>query len=292
MTSTPEKHLSFPLQMTCGAFAGIVEILSLYPLDVVKTRAQLNSGASIGVISSFKEIIQLEGFPTLYRGIGFPLVIEAPKRAITFAANEQFTLLYKHLFGINQSTPALAMATGISAGITEAIVIVPFELVRVRLQDKANAKIYKNAFDASRKIIQKEGVLALANGLEATILRHAIWNGGYFSVVSSVKSILPTPKSRKEQLRNNFVAGTFGGIFGTILNVPSDVVKSRIQSYTGIGPKKYHWTIPSILLIGKEEGITSLYRGFVPKVLRLGPGGGILLVVYETVSNWMKKSGW
>lgn len=35
--------------------------------------------------------------------------------------------------------------------------------------------------------------------------------------------------------------------------------------------------------------IRSLYRGFVPKVLRLGPGGGILLVVYDTVSNWMKK---
>lgn len=35
-------------------------------------------------------------------------------------------------------TPSLALATGVSAGITEAAVIVPFELVKVRLQDKAN----------------------------------------------------------------------------------------------------------------------------------------------------------
>lgn len=35
--------------------------------------------------------------------------------------------------------------------------------------------------------------------------------------------------------------------------------------------------------------IGALYKGFVPKVLRLGPGGGILLVVFEAVSNAMRK---
>ncbi|KAI8099745.1 mitochondrial carrier domain-containing protein [Halteromyces radiatus] len=291
MSSTADngKDLPFSLQLTCGAIAGVVEILALYPLDVVKTRAQLNSGVSVGVLSSFKDIIGNEGIPTLYRGIAFPLSIEAPKRAITFAANEQFTVFYKRLFGLDHVTPPLAMATGVSAGITEAAVIVPFELVKVRLQDKANASKYKNALDALKKIIQHEGVLALYNGLEATILRHAIWNGGYFSVISTVRGALPEATNKNEQLRNNFVAGTVGGIFGTILNAPTDVVKSRIQGYTGVGPKKYNWTFPSIILIGREEGIRSLYRGFVPKVLRLGPGGGILLVVYDTVSNWMKR---
>ncbi|SAM09294.1 hypothetical protein [Absidia glauca] len=289
MVASSEKELPFGLQLTCGAIAGVVEILALYPLDVIKTRAQLSSGASVGVVSSFKEIVKTEGARTLYRGIAFPLSVEAPKRAITFAANEQFTVMYKKLFGLEHVTPSLALATGVSAGITEAAVIVPFELVKVRLQDKANAHIYKNAADALKKILQKEGVFALYNGLEATVLRHAIWNGGYFSVISSVKEVLPEAKNKNEQLRNNFMAGTFGGIFGTMLNAPTDVVKSRIQSHMGEGPRKYNWTFPSIIAIGKEEGIRSLYRGFVPKVLRLGPGGGILLVVYDTVSTWMKK---
>lgn len=35
---------------------------------------------------------------------------------------------------------------------------------------------------------------------------------------------------------------------------------------------------------------TALYKGFVPKVLRLGPGGGILLVVFESVTSWMRKN--
>ncbi len=33
----------------------------------------------------------------------------------------------------------------------------------------------------------------------------------------------------------------------------------------------------------------ALYKGFVPKVLRLGPGGGILLVVFDAVSAAMRK---
>lgn len=61
-------------------------------------------------------------------------------------------------------------------------------------------------------------------------------------------------QTKNEQLVNNFVAGTIGGTFGTILNTPMDVVKTRIQGYTGEGPKKYNWTLPSLALVAKEEG--------------------------------------
>lgn len=61
------------------------------------------------------------------------------------------------------------------------------------------------------------------------------------------------------------------------------VVKSRIQGYTpipGVAPK-YNWTYPALVTIFREEGAGALYKGFVPKVLRLAPGGGVLLLVVE-----------
>lgn len=54
---------------------------------------------------------------------------------------------------------------------------------------------------------------------------------------------------------------------------------------------KYNWTVPSVLLVAKEEGFAALYKGFIPKVLRLGPGGGILLVVFNTVVDYWKAMG-
>jgi solute carrier family 25 2-oxodicarboxylate transporter 21 len=65
-------------------------------------------------------------------------MVEAPKRATKFAANEQYTAIYKKMFGVDKMTQPLAILTGVSAGITEAFLIVPFELVKIRMQDKAN----------------------------------------------------------------------------------------------------------------------------------------------------------
>jgi solute carrier family 25 2-oxodicarboxylate transporter 21 len=41
--------------------------------------------------------------------------------------------------------------------------------------------------------------------------------------------------------------------------------------------------------IFKEEGPVALYKGFIPKVLRLAPGGGVLLLVVEVTLSAFRK---
>jgi solute carrier family 25 2-oxodicarboxylate transporter 21 len=146
--------------------------------------------------------------------------------------------------------------------------------------------------DCIMKIMKEEGPMAFFKGLEATLWRHALWNGGYFGIIHGVREALPEAESPQGQLLKNFIAGSIGGTFGTILNTPFDVVKTRIQNQV-IAPgqmAKYNWTIPALSTIAKEEGFGALYKGFTPKVLRLGPGGGILLVVFELVTGFMRKN--
>lgn len=40
----------------------------------------------------------------------------------------------------------------------------------------------------------------------------------------------------------------------------------------------------------REEGPVALYKGFVPKVLRLAPGGGVLLLVVEVTLGLFRQS--
>lgn len=219
--------------------------------------------------------------------------MEAPKRAVKFAANDSWGTFYRSIFNVDKPTQPLAVLTGATAGATEAFVVVPFELVKIRLQDKASAGKYNGMVDVVTKIIKQEGPLALYNGLESTLWRHILWNGGYFGCIFQVRAQLPKPEpgNKSQQVRNDLIAGAVGGTAGTILNTPMDVVKSRIQNspkVAGTVPK-YNWAWPAVATVFREEGPSALYKGFLPKVLRLGPGGGILLVVFTSVTDFFRK---
>lgn len=247
------------------------------------------------MIDCFRKIIAHEGPSRLYRGIAAPIMMEAPKRATKFSANDSWGVFYRRLFGVEKATQPLAILTGATAGATEAFVVVPFELVKIRLQDRASAGKYNGIVDVVMKTVKTEGVLAMYNGLESTLWRHILWNAGYFGCIFQVKSLLPkpTPGNKTQAMTTDFVSGTIGGIVGTIINTPMDVVKSRIQNSPKVPGQvpKYNWAWPGLATMLREEGFSALYKGFVPKVLRLGPGGGVLLVVYTGVMDWFRKMG-
>lgn len=212
-------------------------------------------------------------FSRLYRGITAPILMEAPKRATKFAANDEWGKFYRNLFGAEKMNQSLSVLTGATAGATESFVVVPFELVKIRLQDKASAGKYNGMLDVVAKTVKAEGVLAMYNGLESTLWRHILWNAGYFGCIFQVRQLLPKAADKRGQMVNDIMAGTVGGTVGTILNTPLDVVKSRIQNTTkvpGVVPK-YNWAFPAVATVLKEEGFGALYKGFLPKVLRLGP---------------------
>lgn len=233
-----QKPLPFIYQFAAGAVAGVSEILVMYPLDVVKTRVQLQTATATGedayngMVDCFRKIIKNEGFSRLYRGISAPIMMEAPKRATKFAANDEWGKFYRNAFGQNQMTQGLSVLTGATAGATESFVVVPFELVKIRLQDKASAGKYNGMMDVISKTVRNEGILAMYQGLESTMWRHILWNAGYFGCIFQVRQLLPKVDDSRRQMVNDILAGSIGGTVGTILNTPLDVVKSRIQNET------------------------------------------------------------
>ncbi|RPB28433.1 mitochondrial carrier [Terfezia boudieri ATCC MYA-4762] len=232
-----QKKIPFSWNFAAGAIAGITRILgvlTMTPLDVV-----------VGTTATGGKIVKNEGFGRLYRGISVPILMEASKRywQLKVASNDDWGKFYKGVFGMPTMTQSLSVLT-----------------VKIRLQDKASAGEYNGSIDVVKKIGAAEGPLAMYNGLEPTMWRHMLWNAGYFGVIHQVRSLLPKRETNHGQMLNDLIAGSIGGTFGTMLNTP------------GRGKLKYTWTWPSIALVAKEEGVGAIYKGFVPKVLRLGPG--------------------
>jgi len=94
------------------------------------------------------------------------------------------------------------------------------------------------------------------------------------------------------------------GVFATCFNAPFDVVKSRFQAQLPPGAigavgavgaagvaaapaaaarrrRRYERVFPTLAAIAREEGWRALYRGFVPKALRLGIGQTVGLAAFQ-----------
>jgi solute carrier family 25 2-oxodicarboxylate transporter 21 len=102
------------------------------------------------------------------------------------------------------------------------------------------------------------------------------------------------------------------GVFATCFNAPFDVVKSRFQAQLpeGVGSgvsvgaeaaggasgsgiarggggggaaPRYSGVFPTLVRIARDEGPRALYRGFVPKALRLGIGQTVGLAAFQSI---------
>jgi solute carrier family 25 2-oxodicarboxylate transporter 21 len=67
-----------------------------------------------------------------------PILIEAPKRAIKFASNEQYINALQKFKGSKNLSNNYYVISGVLAGITESFAVVSMELVKVRMQSGQN----------------------------------------------------------------------------------------------------------------------------------------------------------
>eukprot|EP00946_MAST-07B_sp_MAST-7B-sp1_P005045 g5045.t1 len=232
----------------------------------------------------------------LWRGSLPAVAMQVPRGAL------KFTMMngVKDFFGDSHSWASVV--AGAAAGTAESLLITPFELVKVRLQALDKLSVYKNSAGALLSILQKEGAFGLWRGLESTLWRNGSWNAAYFGCIGFVQQRVEMLSRRSDgeplsaggsilsERAKSFVAGTVGGCIGACFSTPIDVAKSRIQNTVVVGGlakvrSTVPWTLPTVVEVGRAEGLQGLYRGFMPKLLRLGPGGGVLLLSYE----WSKS---
>ncbi|XP_077519567.1 mitochondrial 2-oxodicarboxylate carrier-like isoform X1 [Amblyomma americanum] len=288
------------IQIASGGSAGFVEICLMHPLDVVKTRFQVQHNqllAAAGeqrytsIADCFRRMVRSEGLLAIYKGILPPILAETPKRAVKFFTFEQYKKLFA--FGGPQTAVSLSLA-GLFAGLTEAVFVNPFEVVKVRLQtDKQVVTRQPSTFAVARGIYREAGfgLRGLNLGLTSTMSRNGLFNMFYFGFYFSVKDKLPKTDSEAATFAMRLATGFVAGTGASMMNIPFDVAKSRIQGPQPGPPGtiKYRTCLQSVRTVFVEEGFFALYKGLVPKVLRLGPGGAVMLVVYEHMHEFLKQ---
>jgi len=274
------------MELLTGALAGAVECATVQPFDTIKTRYQLNPGVNVGIYNTAKHLVKEGGVMGLYRGV-LPEVAGGMPRSSAMYASQSYATRQLAAWNGGQATTSVAVTAGIFAGIPEAIVATPFQVIKVRLQAVQHLKRYKNSLDCFKKVCAEEGVLALMQGLETTCWRNSVWNGVYFGCMHLIKDVSEElrPSGALAQTVYSLGVGFVGGAVATTCNAPFDVAKSRIQSEVSSGPlsaeRKYFTTFQTLRRILGEEGPRALYKGYTPKLLRMGIGGAVGITGFE-----------
>ncbi|KAL0926316.1 hypothetical protein M5K25_002532 [Dendrobium thyrsiflorum] len=105
----------------------------------------------------------------------------------------------------------------------------------------------------------------------------------------------------------SMISGFLAGTCGPICTGPFDVVKTRLMAQSKFGGElKYKGMIHAIRTISVEEGVLALWKGLLPRLMRIPPGQAIMWAVADQItgrgneddetfnkngfSNWKKSS--
>ncbi|XP_076236071.1 mitochondrial 2-oxodicarboxylate carrier [Calliopsis andreniformis] len=279
------------IQIGAGGCAGFVEACIMHPMDLIKTRFQLQVKHAqydalyyTGIGDCMKKMYRNEGLAAFWKGILPPIVMETPKRAVKFFSFEQ----YKKLFNSNSSMPLANYCAGFLTGVTEGILVNPFEVVKVQMQsDRKHVSHSPSTFAVTRRILSQQGfgLNGINKGMSATIMRNGIFNTFYFGIYNTIVSRAQKQMDHVPEFILKFSCGFISGTVASCMNIPFDVAKSRIQGPQG--EIKYKGTLQTIYTVYHREGFKALYKGLLPKILRLGPGGAIMLIVYDYMKSYL-----
>ncbi|KAF1803831.1 mitochondrial carrier domain-containing protein [Mucor lusitanicus] len=176
---------------------------------------------------------------------------------------------------------------GGAASCVAAIVVHPFDLTKVRLQN-TKGSMNHGMFSTMVKIAQNEGFFKLYAGLSASILRQATYSTVRFGVYEKLKDYIQSTTQQKANVGQLLICSSVAGALGGACGNPGDVINVRMQNDGQLPPQQrrnYKHAIDGIIRISKEEGTTALFRGLGPNINR-----AILMTSSQCVSYDMFKA--
>ena len=348
----PPPKKKKPIQhLIAGGTAGFVESSVCHPLDTIKTRMQLrrqntrkstvvkrvegralgsirdaegtaggsksaNSGATVG---GGKGNVALEGKGALHRSINRSsqkketLRVTPNKKPAAGVIGSGSSSGAMHDVGWKQRLPPTTSAA--TSSTTSTIIKSSSSSSTAAANTSPTVVATLGPFGTARRIIQREGPLALYKGLTAVYtgivpkmaIRFVSFEyyrdvlGGWYSSFNSGGSggsvaaggSTAAAGGGAHPPQVTFLAGLLSGLTEAILVVtPAEVCKIRMQSqyHSLMDPTqkthmKYKNVVQTAALVVKEEGLGALYKGVVPTMLRQGCNQAVNFTAY----NWSKK---
>ncbi|XP_037420569.1 mitochondrial succinate-fumarate transporter 1-like [Triticum dicoccoides] len=286
------------VKAAAGSLGGVMEACCLQPIDVVKTRLQLDrAGAYRGIAHCGTTVARAEGVPALWKGLTPFATHLTLKYALRLGSNAMLQSAFKDPVTGKVSAQG-RLASGFGAGVLEALVIVtPFEVVKIRLQQQKGLSTdllkYKGPIHCAKTIVREEGIFGLWSGASPTVMRNGTNQAAMFTAKNTIDILLwkkHEGDGKVLQPWQSMVSGFLAGTAGPICTGPFDVVKTRLMAQGRTGDIKYKGMFHAIRTIHAEEGLRALWKGLLPRLMRIPPGQAIMWTVADQVMGLYERT--
>ncbi|CAN8321967.1 unnamed protein product [Cochlearia groenlandica] len=292
-----------------GAIAGFATVAGVHPLDVVRTRFQVNDGRGGSILPTYNNtshavfsISRLEGLRGLYAGFFPALIGSTLSWGLYFFFYGQAKQRYARVMDDEQLSPCLHLASAAEAGAFVCLCTNPIWLVKTRLQLQTplhQTRPYSGLLDAFRTIMKEEGARALYKGVFPGLLLQVSHGAIQFTAYEELRKVIVDLKARQRKSEStdyllntaDYAAlGASSKVVSVLVTYPFQVIRARLQqrpSTTGI--PRYIDSLHVIKETLRFEGMRGLYRGITANLLKSVPASSITFIVYENVLKLLKQ---
>ncbi|KAI1337786.1 mitochondrial carrier domain-containing protein [Xylariaceae sp. FL0016] len=277
-----------------GSTGAVLANALVYPLDIVKTRLQVQVKRKPGdthdasdphyasTWDAITKIVAQDGIPGLYAGMNGALIGVA---STNFAYFYWYSTV-RELYFKSQKIPAppstaTELVLGAIAGAVAQLCTIPVAVVTTRQQTQSKAD-RKGLIDTAKEVIHSEdGVFGLWRGLKASlvlVVNPAITYGAYERLKTAM-----FPGKARLTAGEAFLLGAMSKALATIVTQPLIVAKVGLQSKPPPQRqgKPFKGFIEVMRFIIKHEGTLGLFKGIGPQILKGLLVQGILMMTKE-----------
>lgn len=240
-----------------------------------------------------KDIVKENGIKGLYSGLS-----AAVMRQITYTTTRLG--LYDNIRNAitPKGKPAGAIhrvGAGVGAGATAAMICNPIEVCLVRMQSDgrlpaAERRNYKHVFDALARIVREEGVVTYWRGCTPTVVRAIVVSVTQVAGYDQIKSLLLGTGLFQDNIKCHLSSSVTAGFIYSLASLPFDTTKTRMQTQQAVdGKLLYTSTAQTMVSIVKNEGLASMWKGFLPY---FGRCGGHTVTMFIFVEQYKRLAQW
>ena len=282
------------LDMTLPAFAASMATCFTTPLEVTKTRLQLDNERATrgtprkytGWLDCISKTASTEGMGGLQRGLGLGIMREFCVNALRLGLLDHALDAIRKARNTQSepSTMAERMSAGFATSTLGGILCNPIEVLKVRMQSQGGQTGYQHGYASSVAAVislaRSEGWAGCSQGLATNTLRALIGPGTQIVTYMELKRAANVRGIDETATSTHALCAAGSAAISIAAGNPVDVVRTRLYNQPS-GAVYYSGGVDAARQLLRCEGPTAFYKGAVTHYFRLGPHIVLVFVFME-----------